>query len=48
MNNKTIEFSLASEMTELAKFLAVLNQAGVPYSLRKDSVAIAVTVGTGF
>jgi hypothetical protein len=43
----SIEFSF-TEMKALAKLIQALNEAGVPYSLQKDSCAIQVTISNGF
>lgn len=47
-----IEFSLienvADEMRALALLIAGLNQSGVPWSIRRDKVAIELTISTGF
>lgn len=41
---KTIEFSWR-EMDKLAALIAALEAERVEYSLQKDSVAIAITIG---
>ena len=43
-----LEFLLSTEMTALGALLAALNQHGVSYTLRKDSISIEVTIGRGF
>lgn len=46
---RSIEFGFSqSELENLASFIAALNRAGVPFSLRRDNVAIEITVGEGF
>lgn len=47
--NRTIEFSFnADDLSAFAQLVASLNKAGVPFTLRRDSVAIAITIGTGY
>jgi len=47
VKSNAIEFSFA-EMAELGALIASLNRNGVPYDLKKDSVAIRITIYTGF
>ena len=56
MKQNSIEFTLSSvdeaqlsdDLAALAILIANLNKNGVPYSLRRDSLAIQITIGTGF
>lgn len=50
MNNNQLEFLLADsdEILALATLIAGLNKNGVPYTLRKDTIAIRITISTGF
>ncbi len=43
----TLEFSF-SEFPAFASLVAELNKQGVPYTLKKDAHAIAITIGKGF
>ena len=43
MNKTTIEFGY-NELNNLAAFIAALQVQGVRFTLRKDNVAIAVTI----
>lgn len=42
-----IEFSW-DEMAAFAKLIVELNKNGVPYSLKKDSIGISVTIHNGY
>lgn len=49
MKSNRLEFSFnASDLASLAILIANLNKNGVPYSLRRDSIAIELTISTGF
>ena len=46
---RSIEFSLnAKDLRALAALIGGLNEAGVPFSLRKDYCAIEITISNGF
>ncbi len=50
MKDNRLEFAIkdADEMHALGALIASLNREGIPYSLRKDSIAIQLTIHAGF
>ncbi len=47
MKSNALEFSFA-EMAELGALIASLNRNGIPYDLKRDAIAIRVTIHTGY
>lgn len=46
---RSLEFRLNREgLFDFALLCAALNSAGVPFSVRRDEVAIEITIGEGF
>lgn len=46
---RSIESRLTREdLFDFALLCAALNAAGVPFSIRRDSVAIEITIGEGY
>lgn len=49
MMKRSIEFGFSqADLENLATFIAALNRAGVPFTLRRDNIAIEITIGHGF
>ncbi len=49
MKSNKLEFALtADDLAALAILIANLNKNGVPYSLRRDNVAIEISISPAF